>query len=323
MLKAPIVALGLRLGTPYKEAAEKTGRAMRATGKTKAKGAHSAEAFVAGMAAKLAPRAGSFIVTLYGDVVEPRGLPLWMGNIIAICRMAGISETLVRTAVSRLVAAGRLIGDRQGRRSYYRLTDEARLEFAHAARILFEPSDAPGWRVVWSPGEAASALERAGYVRMGGAWWIGPAHAEAPHLPPQSVSFSATPVASASLSALVTTEWNWQVWETAYAEFLALFEPLEAALTAGQVFEDALALQLRLFLVHAYRLAALRDPHLPPDALPEDWKGRRARQLFATLYARLSPGADRFAATLESGEGALPQETALVLRRRATLAASF
>ena len=54
--------------------------------------------------------AASFIVTIYGDVALPRGEVLWMGSLIGVCARVGISENLVRTAVSRLVAAGRLEG---------------------------------------------------------------------------------------------------------------------------------------------------------------------------------------------------------------------
>ncbi|PII39244.1 hypothetical protein T190_08555, partial [Sinorhizobium meliloti CCBAU 01290] len=86
-------------------------------------------------------RAASFIVTIYGDVVEPRGGAIWIGNLIEICAGVGISETLVRTAVSRLVAAGQLAGEREGRRSFYRLTDAARAEFAAAARVIFGPPE--------------------------------------------------------------------------------------------------------------------------------------------------------------------------------------
>lgn len=283
-----------------------------------------AEALVADIATKLAPRAGSFIVTLYGDVVEPRGLPLWMGNIIDICGSAGISETLVRTAVSRLVASGRLIGDRQGRRSYYRLTDEARLEFAHAARILFAPQDAPGWRLVWSPGEAAPLLEKAGFIRIGGAWLIGPAHDDLADTLTRTGAalFDVVSLTPDALMAMVAAEWKVAEWEAAYAAFLTLFAPLEAACAAGQDFDDVHCLQLRLFLVHAYRLAALRDPHLPVGALPEAWSGTKARALFARLYDWLSPGADRHAATLQSVAGPLPEETAIVRRRRETLYAA-
>ena len=283
-----------------------------------------AGALVAALAAQLAPRAGSFIVTLYGDVVEPRGLPLWMGNIIDICGLAGISETLVRTAVSRLVASGRLIGDRQGRRSYYRLTDEARLEFAHAARILFAPHDARGWRLVWSPGDAAPLLEKAGFVRIGGSWLIGPAHDDLADTLTRAGAtlFDAVSLTPDTLATMVAAEWKVGEWDAAYAAFLTLFAPLEAARAAGQGFDDVHCLQLRLFLVHAYRLAALRDPHLPPEALPSGWSGARARALFATLYDWLSPGADRHAATLQSVNGPLPEHTDIVRRRRDTLAAA-
>ena len=121
------------------------------------------------------------------------------------------------------------------------------------------------------------------------------------------------------MSTLVAAEWNVAQWDAAYADFLSLFEPLRRAFEAGLIFPDALCLQLRLFLVHAYRLAALRDPHLPQEALPQEWSGTKARLLFATLYERLSPGADRHAGTLQSVAGPLPGETAVVLRRRATL----
>ncbi len=282
------------------------------------------ETAVADIAARLSPRAGGFIVTLYGDVVEPRGLPLWMGNIIEICGTVGISETLVRTAVSRLVSAGRLVGDRQGRRSYYRLTDEARLEFAGAARVLFEPHDATAWRLVWLPPEKASTLgpplEKAGFSRLGGSWLLGPSH-EGPNLS-EALVFDTAPTAPGMLQEMVAAQWDLASCEGAYAAFLSLFEPLREALPDDAVLDDRICLRLRLMLVHAYRLAALRDPHLPREALPAAWNGARARALFAELYLKLSPGADRRAATLLSIDGALPRETEIVRRRRAALLAS-
>lgn len=54
-------------------------------------------------------------MTIYGDVVEPRGGIARIGNPIETCAEVGISENLVRTAVSRLVAAGQLSGEREGR----------------------------------------------------------------------------------------------------------------------------------------------------------------------------------------------------------------
>ena len=56
---------------------------------------------VRALLAATAPRAASFIVTIYGDVVEPRGGTLAMATLIDSCARHGISESLVRTAVSR------------------------------------------------------------------------------------------------------------------------------------------------------------------------------------------------------------------------------
>jgi len=103
-------------------------------------------------------RAGAFIVTLYGDAVVPRGGSLWIGNVIEACGAVGISETLVRTAVSRLVAAGRLDGLRIGRRSFYRLTEAARLEFERAAAVLYAAApaeDATAWTPLLAPNGGA------------------------------------------------------------------------------------------------------------------------------------------------------------------------
>ncbi|ACL58280.1 PaaX family transcriptional regulator C-terminal domain-containing protein [Methylobacterium nodulans] len=273
---------------------------------------------------KVPLRSGSFIVTLYGDVVEPRGGRLWMGNIVDTCEAVGISETLVRTAVSRLVSAGQLTGERQGRRSFYRLTEAARREFLSAARILFEPHDETGWRFVWldpdRSGEGGPMLEQAGYVRLGPQWFLGPAH-QALSDPSLAIFEGTTAAAGPVLRRLAAAHWDIASFNAAYDAFLAAFAPVSEALAKGVRPSDAQALHLRLLLVHTYRLAALRDARLPAETLPPDWSGHRARRLFADLYLRLSPGADRHVGHhLLSGESTLPAESPEVSRRLTALA---
>ena len=102
------------------------------------------------------PRAPAFIVTLYGDAIEPRGGTLWMGDLVSCCAEQGISESLVRTAVSRLVAAGKLLGERIGRKSFYRLTDQAQAEFRSASKVLYTPPPmARGWLLALKPSSFA------------------------------------------------------------------------------------------------------------------------------------------------------------------------
>ena len=67
----------------------------------------------------------------------------------------------------------------------------------------------------------------------------------------------------------------------------------------------------------------LRDPRLPAEALPDDWPERRARALFADLYARLSPRADSFVSrTFANLDGPLAAETEATRRRLDVLVAA-
>jgi phenylacetic acid degradation operon negative regulatory protein len=260
------------------------------------------------------PRAAGFIVTLYGDAVVPRGGALGMGAIIETCARVGISETLVRTAVSRLVAAGQLQGDRRGRRSFYRLTPEAARDFAAAARVIYGPPVPSGWRLVVGDDALLAGLERAGFARLRPGVALGPDRGPVP----AGVAVVAGP---AQGDAAVLRQLAAQLWDLA-GHALALnavrdrFDPWtgSAARLAGPE-----ALALRLLLVHEYRLAVLADPRLPPQALPPDWPAAAARAVFARLYAALTPAAEGWIAeSHEAADGPLPAST---LASRARLAA--
>ena len=265
-------------------------------------------------------RAPGLIVTIYGDAVVPRGGVLWMGSLIAICERLGVSESLARTAVSRLVAAGRLEGERRGRRSYYRLAAGARDEFAAASRLFYgRERPAKGW-----------------LIRHGGA---GYSHAPGEHearLGPDTVirPWRGEPVSGPGVTMLADTisghdelprwaagNWDLSAATTAYRQMVGLFAPLERDGEDGSAEMEADALPLRLLLVHHYRRARLKDPRLPAEALPADWPGGEARALFARLYRRLSPLADRHVGEcFENESGKLPRETDETRARLAELA---
>lgn len=238
-------------------------------------------------------RASQIIVTLYGDVVEPRGGQLWMGSLIEVCALFGISETLVRTAVSRLVASGRLEGERIGRRSYYRLTHAARAEFAAAARRIFAVAPHPsGWLLAWpGPGEE-EALRARGFAVVAPGILLGPDHDRAGEAdrPAAALLFRAElEHGRDALTQIVAAAWDIDGLAAGYADFVASFEPV-AALAADLGPEDAFV--ARTLLVHRFRAAMLPDPELPAAVLPADWPAPAARQLFARTYIALSPSAD-------------------------------
>ena len=265
-------------------------------------------------------RATGFIVTVYGDVAEPRGGRLWMATLIEICRLVRISETLVRTAVSRLVAAGRLAGERDGRRSCYRLTEAARAEFAEAAARIFAPARAPGrWLIAGAVGNEETLLSGA-FQPLGGGLWLGAAQPGAA-IPAEFTMRVEIATGGEAFRAFAAERWRLGEHAAAYATFCERFAPLASASQAGSALHGEASLVARLLLVHHFRMAVLADPHLPADALGPDWPGGQARTLFSKLYRYLSPAADGF---IEQGfsaaDGPLPRETEATQRRMLALA---
>ncbi|AVW93702.1 MULTISPECIES: PaaX family transcriptional regulator C-terminal domain-containing protein [Roseobacteraceae] len=266
------------------------------------------------------PRAPDFIVTIYGDVVEPRGGTLWMGALIECCAEHGISESLVRTAVSRLVSSGRLEGARLGRKSFYRLSTAAQAEFRDAARILFDSPPTPeSWLVALREPDACGEAPFP-WVRLASGVALAPARTDLRAI--DGVIFEAHPV-SGHIPALAAQNWPLCDVATAYKRvidrYAHLMERLDEATASGST-----ALTLRLRLVDDYRRAALADPQLPLHACPDEWPADAAQDLFTRLYLALSPAADRhIAAQFQNQSGFLPRDTKATLTRLARLRASL
>jgi phenylacetic acid degradation operon negative regulatory protein len=254
-------------------------------------------------------RAGSFIVTVFGDVIEPRGGEVWIGNLIEFCAPFGISETLIRTAVSRLVSAQQLIGLRKGRRSFYRLTDAARAEYRQAAHIIYSQPDAREWRLLFfARGSSSGQIEQLGlhgYVPLNDRFALGPARGA---IPESAIALTASAVgAQVDLQKLGTTLWGLDTLREDYEGFLRLAYQIREMCDLSP--PDAL--HARVLLVHAFRQIILRDPRLPCAALPPDWAGQRARRVFAQLYLDLSDAADSHVeANFHSSDGALEGDSA-------------
>lgn len=263
------------------------------------------------IALELRLNAAAFIVTVYGDIVVPRGGTLWTGTLIDLCSRVGISESLVRTAVSRLVAASRLQGERLGRRSFYRLRSSAADEFMQAADLLYGPDrPAKGWQILHDPDLRPEDARRQRLGHMGGPVFIRPDRGQAP--PAGAMVFHAETVTTAEPLAGF---WDLSALRDGYDRFMALFGLVNPA-----ALSDAQALMTRLLLVHAYRIVLLRDPRLPAEHLPADWNGSEARALFRHLYLALTPAAHRhIGAACEGADGLLPAETDATERRKAGL----
>jgi phenylacetic acid degradation operon negative regulatory protein len=251
-------------------------------------------------------RAGSLIVTIYGDAIVPRGGSLWLGSLLDMMAGFGVEPGLVRTAISRLVTDGWFERSRLGKHSYYRLSAQRAAEFAAATTRIYRASD-PAWSgemdiaIITSPDAALRGAHRDRMLRQG----YGQAAANVMLRPrvssvsggdcqPDVITMVTRPQNEEVAKALAQTCWQLDELADAYGKFLKVFGPVAHAIADGAHLTGAQAFQLRVLLVHDWRRMVLRDPLLPRTMLPVDWPGTRARALIADVYRGVLGSSERW-----------------------------
>jgi phenylacetic acid degradation operon negative regulatory protein len=196
-------------------------------------------------------RAGSLLVTLFGDSIAPRGGVVTLGSLIRLAAFFGLPERLVRTSVARLALEGWLLARREGRRSEYRLTPDGAHRFADATRRIYgaAPTSWNGhWTLLLLPPVPARERER---LRTELRWlgfgqWANGllAHPSANITqtrkwlrqlggPSQVVVLQTSGGELAADRCLAAAGWDLADLGRRYRRFIAAFEPVRAALAAA------------------------------------------------------------------------------------------
>jgi phenylacetic acid degradation operon negative regulatory protein len=253
-------------------------------------------------------RAGSLIITIYGDAIVPRGGSLWLGSLLEIVAGFGVEPGLVRTAVSRLVADGWFERTRIGRNSYYRLSATGAAEFATATARIYR-GDHPAWSgemeiAVMTAQDAArrsahrERMLREGYGQMAANVMLRPrpqgTGKGAPSVHGDVINLVTRPDTEESARSLARACWQLDELDGSYGAFLRAYSPLAAEIEAGAPLDDQQAFQLRTLLIHDWRRIVLRDPLLPAAMLPLDWPGTRALELVSGAYRRILRASERW-----------------------------
>lgn len=252
------------------------------------------DAFVGRLHAGGRLRVWSLIITLFGDMVVPRGGTVGLSVLRDICARLGVEDGAVRTAMSRLAADGWVERQRAGRNSYYRLAERGRHAFDLATRRIYAggpPAWNGTWTVVVAPpehgGPEAGEASALGFVRVAAGVYLRP---EAEGAPPIADGFAGMLVvhgAGAEHPEAILSLWPAGETADAYRAFIAAYQPL-----ADQPGRDAPlcgihAVAARALLVHDWRRIVLRDPGLPAELLPPDWPGEAARGIARRIYRLL------------------------------------
>lgn len=262
------------------------------------------------------------VFTFFCDVVTQHGGEIWLGSIVKTLAPLAISERLTRTAVYRLAQDGWLQSRKQGRQSYYRLTDTGQHYYQRAAKRIYA-SESPGWDGVWSllfvsliAEEKRQALHRGlswlGYGQMAATVYALPRNDPSPlqelltdlHLEDSIVQMQARAEGVDSLQKLVMSRWKLDELRQKYRQFTSLYSTVQKLLTAREKPSSHAVFLLRIMLVHEYRRILLKDPELPAAMLPANWEAYAAQALTGDLYRQIAAPTSKWASSnLLSADG--------------------
>ncbi len=263
---------------------------------------------------RVRPKANSLIVTVFGDAIMPRGGSIWLSDLMALMRLLGLSERLVRTGVYRLSQEGWLTSRSVGRRAQYSLSEAGFAKFMAAGRRIYAPTlprSTNTWTLVQGLQELSQAdrqiLRRR--LRWHGFGQISTTLMALPGPEPEGLSedlkaedldgkvlvFQSKLTGEngqSNMKSAASTAWPLDELNEDYAKFVQLFGPLSVNDLNAK--PPSAAFALRIVLIHEYRRILLKDPHLPADLLPEPWMGSDALSLSAKVYKDVAGRSDDF-----------------------------
>lgn len=265
-------------------------------------------------------RPQSLLFTLYGDYIHQRSDRITIRSLIKLLALFGISEQAARTTISRMTQRGWLTAERTGKTSHYIFTDKAKqLIQDGAARIFNAPRAAEPWNHCWHlvtyfiPEEHRHArdefrreLSWLGYGMLTHTVWLSPrnqqravetlaARLDIHHFVQM---FRSESDGFMSCDELVARCWDLSALNQDYSDFIARHAPAanfyRAQFDASQELDAGECFARRVLLIHQYRKFPYRDPYLPLELLPRDWRGWEAAALFREYHELLAAHANDY-----------------------------
>jgi phenylacetic acid degradation operon negative regulatory protein len=240
-------------------------------------------------------------MTFFGAFLRRLGGWIAVADLVALMGDLALDEQAVRSAVSRLKGRGVIAPERRGGAAGYRLTPRgtAILDAGDARIYGRDGAAASGWLlVVFSIPETRRALRHKlrtrlqwlGLGTVANGVWIAPAPVEPEvrravgelGLGDHVELFRGDHLGDA---AAVAAWWDLGALAAEYRAYVAAWEP---ALSDGARPAPAAAFAAHVRHLDAWRRVPFHDPGLPAAALPADWPGAHAWEVFRALDRRLS-----------------------------------
>jgi phenylacetic acid degradation operon negative regulatory protein len=240
--------------------------------------------------------ARSFLLTILGEFVHPRGTSVWTATLVAALAVLGIEEKAARQAIARSAADGVLEAEKSGRRVSWHVTAPGtRLLSEGTRRIYSFLTDVPPWDGNWLVLSVAipetqrqlrhKLRTRLTWLGMGSpspGIWILPDVGKVADVAgvideldcaDRAFAWTGQLASIGKPEKLIAGAWSLTDVEQRYTDFLETFDQLRPTTPV-----DAFTAQVHL--VQAWRRFPFLDPALPRELLDHDWPGPKAAQLF-------------------------------------------
>jgi phenylacetic acid degradation operon negative regulatory protein len=259
-----------------------------------------------------------FIVTVFGIYGRQSGGAIPVAVVVRLLQDLGAEPASVRSSISRLKKKGVLTSERVDGEAGYALSSELEEHFRIGDERIFAPHTAraedPWLLAAYSVPETQrnqrhkirSGLARMGFGTVGPGLCVAPGDllSEAADFMERNglddfvdffLSHHAGP---GELRRKVARWWDLAALESHYETFLDAYGPALGAWRgrvdrSTDVYREAFCTYIPM--VTQWRQLPYLDPGLPAEALPEEWKGEPARELFRELHALLAPLSARHA----------------------------
>ncbi|MEU3610741.1 PaaX family transcriptional regulator C-terminal domain-containing protein [Streptomyces sp. NPDC006872] len=259
-----------------------------------------------GAAPQLRPQ--SLMLAFFGNhVLEEGDLCVYSGSIIDVLGRVGVGEQAVRSTLTRMVSRGLLRRQREGRRMYFGLTEQAtRVLWDGRTRIWRDSAVNDDWDGDWTllgfslpesrqreRHDLRSRLAWSGFGALYSGLWIAPGRVDVAAvvaelgLTAHVKIFHASADEGIDIGLMIRDTWD---LESIAARYVSFDKRWTAHLNAGPG-DDPIGIRLRL--VSEWLWTIRTDPRLPARHLPPDWPARPAQDTFRRVAEQTAAPAER------------------------------
>ncbi|MFD5793364.1 PaaX family transcriptional regulator C-terminal domain-containing protein [Streptomyces diastatochromogenes] len=253
-------------------------------------------------------RPQSLVLTFLGDHVLDQDVCVYSGSLIDVFGRVGVGEQATRSTLTRMVNRGLLRRQREGRRTYFGLTDRSEAILRDGQRRIWKTGAVNSeWDGTWTllgfslpdswqrqRHDLRSQLTWSGFGALFSGLWIAPGEVDVSGivaelgLAAHVKVFRARAETGMDIAEMIHDTWDLDELAARYRAFETDWRPLTDD-AGDRPAEEALALGLRMTC--EWLQVIRRDPRLPGRHLPDTWPATSAEKTFRTVRALLEPAA--------------------------------